>query len=76
MTTIIDYAMPMMRIEKLLKDMHNDSHTIRAVVIRNLIREKHVGELKVEEEQSQETIVRHIKYHITLCCKTDFRLVI
>lgn len=24
MSTIIDYAMPMMRIEKLLKDMHND----------------------------------------------------
>ena len=24
MSTIIDYAMPMMRIERLLKDMHND----------------------------------------------------
>jgi hypothetical protein len=24
MSTIIDYAMPMMRIEKLLKEMHND----------------------------------------------------
>jgi hypothetical protein len=24
MTTLIDYAMPMMRIEKLLKDMHNN----------------------------------------------------
>lgn len=24
MSDIIDYAMPMMRIEKLLKDMHND----------------------------------------------------
>lgn len=24
MSNIIDYAMPMMRIEKLLKDMHND----------------------------------------------------
>lgn len=58
MSTIIDYAMPMMRIERLLKDMHNallennfDQAQINALVLVTETRILHNTLVLMKEQQ-------------------------